>query len=266
MEVAKRVVYVYRYLNNEISDPRVEDWFMMSSPFPSIFLVLGYFYLVKNLGPKLMKNRQPFNITKISALYDVSQVLICAWLLKEAYKTGILQQYNLFCQPVDYSNSENAIRIARLTWCYYLLKIFDMLDTIFFVLRKKNEHLSFLHLYHHAGMVLLIYIGTKYVPGGQSLYLGLINLVVHIIMYTYYFLTAYDSNLKKSLWWKKHITQLQILQFFLLTCIFASSLFYPNCSFPKVVSGFMIPQAFFMFCLFADFYRKAYSNPSEKTS
>lgn len=33
------------------------------------------------------------------------------------------------------------------------------------VLRKKNSQISFLHVYHHTGMVLGGWVGTRFVPG-----------------------------------------------------------------------------------------------------
>lgn len=37
---------------------------------------------------------------------------------------------------------------------------------VFFILRKKNKQASFLHVYHHAGMVLFVYLHLKFVSGG----------------------------------------------------------------------------------------------------
>lgn len=33
------------------------------------------------------------------------------------------------------------------------------------VLRKRDDHISFLHVYHHAGMCALAWGGVKYLPG-----------------------------------------------------------------------------------------------------
>ena len=41
------------------------------------------------------------------------------------------------------------------------------MDTFFFILRKKNNQISFLHVYHHATMFPLWWIGVKWVAGGQ---------------------------------------------------------------------------------------------------
>lgn len=40
---------------------------------------------------------------------------------------------------------------------------------------------------------------------------GVINSFVHIIMYTYYMLAAIGPHLHKYLWWKKYITDLQMV-------------------------------------------------------
>jgi len=38
---------------------------------------------------------------------------------------------------------------------------------VFFILRKKNNQVSFLHVYHHATMMLNWWIVAKYIPVGQ---------------------------------------------------------------------------------------------------
>lgn len=39
---------------------------------------------------------------------------------------------------------------------------------VFFVLRKKNNQISFLHVYHHAGMVVATYIYSKFLSGKHN--------------------------------------------------------------------------------------------------
>lgn len=95
-------------------------------------------------------------------------------------------------------------------------------------------------------------------------------------MYTYYFLTAFKPELKQSFWWKKHITQVQLvshydiscdldqnrpplqIQFFILMFHFGLPLLYKDCAFPKFVLFCGLIQNVFMFILFSDFYNKAY--------
>lgn len=55
--------------------------------------------------------------------------------------------------------------MARAVWLYYMCKITELLDTVFFVLRKKQNQISFLHLYHHTLMPICGFIGIKYFAG-----------------------------------------------------------------------------------------------------
>lgn len=107
-------------------------------------------------------------------------------------------------------------------------------------------------------MVLASYIAVKWFPGGVGAFLAVINCLVHSIMYTYYFLTAFNPELKKSVWWKKHITQIQLIQFFANTVYFLRSAMANYCGFPRVLSVILFIQNIFMLILFGDFYRKAY--------
>jgi hypothetical protein len=40
-----------------------------------------------------------------------------------------------------------------------------LLWQIFFVLRKKNDHISTLHVIHHGVMPMSVWIGVKFTPG-----------------------------------------------------------------------------------------------------
>lgn len=137
-------------------------------------------------------------------------------------------------------------------YIYFLAKLSELLDTVFFVLRKKENQITFLHLYHHTVMPMISWGTTKYYPGGHGTFIGMYNLYslsllciinrlnlvfdsitsfivfsffffsgvinsfVHIIMYTYYFLAALLPQYQKYLWWKKYITTLQMVKFIII--------------------------------------------------
>lgn len=67
------------------------------------------------------------------------------------------------------SQAENLFSVifqmARAVWLYYMAKVIELLDTVFFVLRKKNSQVSFLHLYHHTLMPMCAFVGVKYFAG-----------------------------------------------------------------------------------------------------
>lgn len=57
-------------------------------------------------------------------------------------------------------------------YLYFLAKISELLDTVFFVLRKKDRQISFLHMYHHTVMPMISWGATKYYPGGHGTFIG----------------------------------------------------------------------------------------------
>lgn len=105
--------------------------------------------------------------------------------------------------------------MARGCYIYFLAKLTELLDTVFFVLRKKDSQISFLHLYHHTVMPLISWGCTKYFPGGHGTFIGVVNSFVHIIMYSYYMMAAMGPKYQKYLWWKKYITTLQLVKRFI---------------------------------------------------
>lgn len=82
---------------------------------------------------------------------------------------------------------------------------------IFFVLRKKESQVTFLHLYHHSLTPLETWICVKFIPGGHGTLGNLINNAVHVIMYLYYMVSAMGPEYQKYLWWKKHLTTVQLV-------------------------------------------------------
>ena len=48
---------------------------------------------------------------------------------------------------------------------------------------------------------------------------GTINSFVHTIMYLYYGLAAMGPHMQKYLWWKKHLTKVQLVSHFKSTCV-----------------------------------------------
>ena len=131
--------------------------------------------------------------------------------------------------------------IAVSTWLYFLNKYSDYCDTFFFIARKKFNQVTFLHVYHHAIMPLYSYYHVRWLPGGSEIFSGWINAMVHVVMYSYYFLSALGPWIQPYLWWKKYITMIQLVQFFIAlarSLILVSGVV--ECGFPWQVSFWAI--------------------------
>lgn len=53
-------------------------------------------------------------------------------------------------------------------WWYVFAKVIDLFDTVFFVMRKKQNQITFLHVYHHASVLLGAWLFLKYLPGESN--------------------------------------------------------------------------------------------------
>ncbi|KAL0273445.1 UNVERIFIED_CONTAM: hypothetical protein PYX00_006106 [Menopon gallinae] len=144
----------------------------------------------------------------------------------------------------------------RLCHIYFLSKITELADTVFFVLKKKHKHISLLHVFHHAAMPFSVWFGVKYHPGGNLAFFGLPNLFVHTWMYLYYFVAALGPKYQKYIWWKRHITQMQLAQFII---VMMYMLFVAiKCDVNKTLLLWTILMDIAFVVLFVDFYWKTY--------
>ncbi len=58
--------------------------------------------------------------------------------------------------------------MATAIWVYYFSKLIEFADTAFFILRKKNGQITVLHVYHHATMFILWWVGIKWYATGMG--------------------------------------------------------------------------------------------------
>lgn len=248
---------------DEYGDKRVKDWFLMSSPLPTMCICLSYAFIVKILGPWLMRDRKPFQLRKTLIIYNFLQVLFSTWLFWEAWDGAWGRGYSLRCEPVDYSTTPSAMRIVSGCWWYYFSKFTEFFDTFFFVMRKKYDQVSTLHVIHHGIMPMSVWFGVRFTPGGHSTFFGFLNTFVHIIMYTYYMLAAIGPQMQKYLWWKKYLTVLQMVQF-VMVFFHAFQLLFIECDYPKAFAWIILFHSVMFYFLFYNFYKQSYKSRENK--
>ncbi|XP_035788882.1 elongation of very long chain fatty acids protein AAEL008004-like [Anopheles albimanus] len=240
-----------------IGDPRAKNLPFMDNPLPTIGMVLTYLVWVIIIGPTYMRDRKPMQLTNTLFYYNLGQVLLSAYMFYEHLMAGWARGYSLTCQPVDYSDDQLSRRMFNLCYIYYLSKLSEFADTIFFVLRKKKSQITYLHLYHHSLTPIEAWILTKFLAGGNTTLPNIINNFVHTLMYFYYMLAAMGPRYQKYLWWKKYMTEIQIAQF--VICIgHAIVALVTDCSYPKFVTFLLLCNASIFFVLFMNFYVQNY--------
>uniref|UniRef100_A0A8V0XEM8 Elongation of very long chain fatty acids protein n=1 Tax=Gallus gallus TaxID=9031 RepID=A0A8V0XEM8_CHICK len=171
--------------------------------------------------------------------------------------TGVWEGgYNFYCQDT-HSGGEADMKIIRVLWWYYFSKLIEFMDTFFFILRKNNHQITVLHVYHHATMLNIWWFVMNWVPCGHSYFGATLNSFIHVLMYSYYGLSAVPA-MRPYLWWKKYITQGQLIQFVLTIFQTSCGVVWP-CAFPQ---GWLYFQIFYMISLiilFTNFYIQTYN-------
>lgn len=227
---------------------------MGGGPWKIAGLVGAYLLFVLLIGPWFMKNRQPFELRRAMLVYNFVNVFLngLGFLVGFYYTNFSLDVWG--CKEKYYPPF-----LLYIGYGYLQLKFLDFLDTIFFILRKKTDQVSFLHVTHHCLMPFTCYIGMKFVPYGNTAFTPLINSLVHTIMYSYYYLAALGPHMQPYLWWKKYITKIQLVQFAIGIAHSLQVWVVPGCRYPRFVASFELMESIYFFVVFFRFYLRTYA-------
>lgn len=165
------------------------------------------------------------------------------------------------CVRADYSDTEKYAFLLHFYWLGLAIRFIELSETLIFVLRKKQSQVSFLHVYHHLGTPTIAWIFIKYNSGLMEAMFLALNSAVHVLMYTYYFLSSFKSLTKYLQPVKPLITIVQLVQFIVLMGQCVAAL---RCGESKL---FLIAIALMMilFALFVNFFIQSYSLKKSKS-
>ncbi|CAH0554796.1 unnamed protein product [Brassicogethes aeneus] len=248
----------YKSFMETKSHPATKDWFLMGDPVPLLIMIVSYIYFCKVAGPKYMKDKKPYDLKVAMFVYNVGQVLCSVYIVWVGFPYWIFGKYSYSCEPVGDNPT-----VQSTVWLYFMCKIVEWLDTIFFVLRKKDKQITYLHMYHHALMPVCGWIGANFLPGGHGTLLGFINSFIHIIMYVYYLISSMGPQYQKYLWWKKYLTRMQLIQFSIIF-VHNFQVMFRTCDYPKGINFLLTTQAAYFLYLFGKFYHKSYVRQRSK--
>ncbi|CAL1678602.1 unnamed protein product [Lasius platythorax] len=258
---------IYNYLFVELSAPLSREWPLISSPFPLMLIIFGYLYFVLYAGPRYMEDRPPYKLRTFISLYDLIQILANLWMVQEHISFGWFSKYGIIC-PEPSPDSPNTLKILNIIWWLLLLKIFDLIETCIFVLRKKQNQVSTLHVYHHVSNIFFCWLYLKYILDERATLASLLNCAIHVIMYMYYFVSARGPKYQQMISpLKPFITRIQMVQFLVIITL-TTQIFNPACpiqaKFHSVVAVIFSGNLLIFLYLFYDFYTKSYINVSKK--
>jgi len=98
--------------------------------------------------------------------------------------------WSLRCESIEWMTPAG-LEQANVAYMYYIIKVTDLLDTIFFILRKKNNQATFLHVYHHFMTAFVTFLVVKLVPGNFLLYTYIFK--ADFLYYLLYYRWSYAS-------------------------------------------------------------------------
>ncbi|KAG7526332.1 elongation of very long chain fatty acids protein 1-like [Solea senegalensis] len=258
-EALSHVLKMHSYLQSR-TDVRIRDYPLMRGPEEMTTILLAYVFFSVYVGPRFMVNRKPYSLKKAMVVYNLSMVLLNAYIVYEFLAAGWATTYTWRCDLADTASSPMTFRMIRASWLFYISKFIELLDTVFFVLRKKQSQITFLHVFHHSVMPWSWWWGITLTPAaGMGCFHAMVNSGVHVIMYFYYGLSAAGPRFQKYLWWKKYMTAIQLTQFIMISVHISQYYFMEKCDYqvPMWIHLILMYGVFF-FLLFSHFWVQAY--------
>lgn len=257
-------------------DPYHPMWHPFNPDFPYLGVLAIVIYLtVITVLWVIMKDKKPFQLNTLLGLHNL---FLC--FLSTLMAGGIFYNvvsifltdglYGAYCgspptdEPLYGQNYVYGANQKLFLWTnvFYISKYYELLDTVFVVLRKKE--LTFLHVYHHCIVILVCWYATQ-----SEIIMGWItafdNAFVHMFMYYYY---AIQSFSRRNIWWRKYLTSLQIVQFFL---DMVTSVGFPYFRFNGIpckgtMNAWYVANftGFSFFLLFMNFYKQQYKTTRQQ--
>ncbi|CAO1390131.1 unnamed protein product [Diamesa serratosioi] len=252
----------------------------MGNPYPLIGLLAVYLWFVKFAGPRfelsflasenklifvyffrMMENRKPMDLKTIIIAYNIFQIASCAFIV---YIVRFKSHYYAFTFKETWQCITTGHSVNSIHWKMFgfFVRTIELVETVFFVLRKKQNQVSNLHVYHHVSTLLLVWAFFKYNSTKMELFIFVLNSIIHIIMYSYYLLTVFkvlEKYLKK---FKPIMTSMQLIQFLLILgqCIAAMM---PSCKQSKLFYV-MFVNIVILTTMFGNFYRENYTKKKSR--
>jgi elongation of very long chain fatty acids protein 4 len=229
-----------------------KDLLFVSSPTPLVTCVLGYMAIVVG---GLFLNRTKRDTPGLRAFvqaHNVFLVILSAYMSTTAVVEAVKNGFWLWGN--DYDPSQTGL--ATIVHVFFLSKIYEFVDTMVMLAKGNVLQVSFLHVYHHVTISMIMWLITYAAPGGDAYYSVVLNSFVHVVMYTYYGLASaigpYPVARKKWLWWSSYLTRFQMAQFVSMmlhsTYLLATGTYVAFIA--KVQLGYMVT----LLALFANFY------------
>lgn len=91
-------------------------------------------------------------------MYNLYQVVVCTVTVVRAHQLGFSMSYLWKCEKFGFVSEVVRLEVKIGFYLFMLLRMFEYMETVFFILRKKMAQASFLHVFHHIGSTLMTWL------------------------------------------------------------------------------------------------------------
>jgi len=251
------VVRPFKEFQYETGETTFSEWYWPVS------FCFGYLISVW-LFKLYMKDRPAWDLRWFRILHNAflcwGSLLMLFGLVKEISLVFQKHGYeSLFC---DSNRRQTEGNLYFWYYVFFLSKFYEFIDTYILIARKKP--VSFLHCFHHFITAFLCWTAL-YIEIAVQWVVIVLNASVHVLMYYYYLAQTLDQDV----WWKKHLTTLQIAQF-VVDIIVTAPWYYFNTkakcsgSIASLIFTHSVLSSFI--ALFLNFYIQTYNNRRKAAS
>ncbi|GMI26318.1 hypothetical protein TrRE_jg212, partial [Triparma retinervis] len=142
---------------------------------------------------------------------------------------------------------------------FYISKYYEFVDS--WILILKGKECSFLQVYHHTGIAIAMWLGTRS-EANWLMWVTVLNSFIHALMYTYFSAATlgYRSPLAQAL------TTAQLTQFMIGIVLSSTCYFYKGCinDSQRFSLIFIHVYAVGLIYLFYEMYKNKYNNKKRK--
>eukprot|EP00698_Gefionella_okellyi_P002894 TRINITY_DN12758_c0_g1_i1.p1 TRINITY_DN12758_c0_g1~~TRINITY_DN12758_c0_g1_i1.p1 ORF type:complete len:343 (-),score=70.02 TRINITY_DN12758_c0_g1_i1:94-1074(-) len=232
--------------------PVTQNWALMQPLIP-LGMVIAYISFIR-VGNAYMSTRAPISTRSYTRAYNLFIAVLNGYMSYQFYSAFVQYNYNLFCTPTDDSH----VAMSSVLWLFYVSKYIEFLDTVWMVLGKKHQQITYLHVFHHSSVVFVFHNVAYAQASGDGFFIAALNASVHVIMYSYYFLSTTFVGKYLGVF-KPLITGVQLGQFFIgLYQGYRVGVFGDDCMSPRWFSYQTLWYLTIMVILFGNFFLQTY--------
>lgn len=161
---------------------------------------------------------------KALMVHNIISILLNAYIFIGMCAAVLQNNYTLVGNTMHY----NHVNIIHYIWVFHLSIYYQLIDSIFIMMRHKTRQLNGLHVYTRMSMLVYSWLIMVMHPGGDMYMVVLLNSWGHMWMYVYlYFTVKFGLTFKmKYFWWNKLLILNQVTCFAFNVLYILLSAFY----------------------------------------